>query len=286
MAEEFGRCGWRVFRYGRSDRATPGRDGEYVAVTLPSDHLVRMVEREKPAVCVHCAGTADPRQSLVEPGQDFVNGPQLTTWLLDVLRRCSPRTRLVFFSSAAVYGNPASLPVPETAPKNPISPYGYHKLACELELESFRRIFGVTTVALRIFSAYGPGLRRQVVWDLIDKIAAGHVVSVQGTGAESRDFIIGQDVARAAYHVATLPEPEPVYNLAAGVETSIAELAQALVAAMQVEREIRFEGRAVPGLPLNWKADISRLASTGWRPAIDLAAGLRQTIASWKVRAE
>lgn len=285
VAEEFERRGWKVFRYGRSNRA-PRHGQEFVSTSLPSDHLVDTVEREKPAVCVHCAGTADPRGSLVDPGQDFTNGPQLTMWLLDVLRQHSKGSRLVFLSSAAVYGNPTISPIPELAPKRPMSPYGYHKLACELVLESFRNIFGVSTVALRIFSAYGPGLRRQVVWDLLNKIAAAHVVEVQGTGAESRDFIFGEDVARAAFHVGTLAQPDPVYNLATGVETTITELVQALLRSMQVERDVRFAGASVPGLPLNWRADISRLRATGWHPTVDLAEGLRRTIASLGEREE
>jgi len=284
VAEEFEQQGWRVIRFGRSRRDAVRNPKEFVSASLPDHRLVEVLKGEKPAVCVHCAGPANPRLSLAEPVQDFTDGPQLTTWLMDVLRRHSPHSRVVFPSSAAVYGNPTVMPVSESSAKRPISPYGYHKLESELVLESFHNIFWMTTTALRIFSAYGPGLLRQVVWDSFNKIAAHPIVSVEGTGEESRDFIFGHDVARAVFHVATMREPDAVYNLATGVETSIRGLIEALSAEMRLQRDIRFEGSSIAGVPSNWKADISRLEATGWHPTVPLEEGLRRTIASWRGR--
>jgi len=281
VAAEFERQGWRVFRCGRgrSGRATPAG---FLSISLPGDELVALIKQEQPDLCVHCAGTAEPRVSLLDPERDFVNGPQLTHWLLETLRKHSPASRVVFPSSAAVYGDASVLPISEEAPKRPISPYGYHKLESELVLESYRRVFGLTTVALRIFSAYGPGLHRQVVWDLLGKIASGQGVAVEGTGAESRDFIFGADVARAVFHVATMEAPEAVYNLATGVETTIAELVKVLLSELRLDREVRFTRASPAGVPRNWRADISRLRGTGWSPAFGFEEGIRLTIESWK----
>jgi UDP-glucose 4-epimerase len=79
----------------------------------------------------------------------------------------------LLLSSAAVYGNPQTLPVGEDQPVAPLSPYGFHKRQAELLVEEFARIYGLKGAVARIFSAYGPGLRRQVIWDICDRLLAG-----------------------------------------------------------------------------------------------------------------
>src|SRR5438552_189686 len=77
-----------------------------------------------------------------------------------------------------------------------LSPYGYHKRQAELICEEFSRVYALPTAVARIFSAYGPGLRRQVVWDICEKALATGKLELRGTGAESRDFIHAADIAR------------------------------------------------------------------------------------------
>lgn len=278
IAEEFEREGWRVLRCGRQRSGVQPASRSFVTEELPADLLLEVLKQEQPAVCVHCAGGAEPRHSLEDPERDFVNGPQLTMWLLEGIRKHSPRTRVVFLSSAAVYGDSPILPIREDAPKHPLAPYGYSKLQSELVLECYRNVFGVESVALRIFSAYGPRLRKQVVWDLLNRIAAGGVLAVEGTGEESRDFIFGEDAARAVFHVSTLRQVEAVYNLATGVETTIAQLVDVLLRTLGETREVRFRSYSTTGLARNWRADISRLEQTGWRPVFSLAEGIRLTV--------
>jgi UDP-glucose 4-epimerase len=216
-----------------------------------------------------------------DPAADFRDNAVLTFELLETLRTLAPHCRLLFLSSAAVYGNPSSLPVAETHRTAPLSPYGYHKLQCELLCEEFTRIYGVPTTIVRIFSAYGPGLRRQVVWDICERAFTESDLTLHGTGRESRDFIHASDIARALHLLAEKGGAEAdVYNLASGEETTIASLADLLLSALLREARPIFDGRATPGNPLCWRADIGKIGALGFKPAITLEQGLRG-VAAW-----
>jgi UDP-glucose 4-epimerase len=196
VARHFVREGWRVL--GIDD--VPPENVQLTAVAfhrlqLPSTALPEILRATAPDVCVHCAGRASVPLSMAEPKPDFEANAVLTFELLDALRLHAPRCRLLFLSSAAVYGDPAALPVTEDQSVAPLSPYGYHKRHAELLCEEFSRIYGLPTAVVRIFSAYGPGLRRQVLWDICSRaLMTGHL-SLGGTGEESRDFIHAGDVA-------------------------------------------------------------------------------------------
>lgn len=263
------------------DASAQGPEGlaAFYSLSLPDPELTRIVARHQPDVCLHCAGSASVALSVQEPLADFQASVAATYGVLDALRRSAPRCRFIFMSSAAVYGNPASLPVNEDAPPAPLSPYGFHKLQCEQLCAQFHRLYGLPTASLRIFSAFGPGLKRQVVWDLCRKILSGGELVLFGAGQESRDFIHAGDVMRAASLTAEkAPLEGEVYNLALGRETAIAELARLIAAEMGYTGKISFDGQTPPGTPLNWRADVSRIASLGFAPATPLEDGLRQTV--------
>ena len=208
-------------------------------------------------------------------------GQVVTFELLDALRRRVPGCRFIFLSSAAVYGEPDSLPVSELEPVKPILPYGFHKRQCELLCEEFASIYGMPTASLRIFSAYGAGLRRQVIWDLCYRVLTEGKLELKGTGTESRDFIHVQDIVQAA--IAVLDNAEKVgevYNVASGEEVAIKELAERLVAALGMDAEPVFDGVVPPGHPRNWRADITKLKRLGFSPKISLEDGL-SSFATW-----
>jgi UDP-glucose 4-epimerase len=282
-AREFRNRGWRVVGI---DIAVNGPEGvEYRQLALPDPALAGIVASTKPAACIHCAGRASVALSLSDPAADFRDGPALTFELLEVLRREAPECRTVLLSSAAVYGNPESLPVTEALQLAPLSPYGFHKLQCELIAEEFTRFFGLPTCAVRIFSAYGRGLRRQVVWDICERALKHGYLRLRGTGLESRDFIHAADVAAA---LALIVEKGGFgadrYNLASGVEITIRDLAAKLVEKLGLPVTPEFDGAETPGDPRNWRADISRVSALGFEQRIPLDDGLAE-VAAW-ARAE
>lgn len=122
-------------------------------VEIPSSTFDRLLESARPDLVVHCAGPASVATSLADPAADFDASVVVTFELLDRLRSLRPPPRVVFISSAAVYGNAPSLPIGENEIPRPMSPYGHHKLAGEYLLREFSELFGVPSVSLRVFSA-------------------------------------------------------------------------------------------------------------------------------------
>jgi UDP-glucose 4-epimerase len=151
----------------------------------------------------------------------------------------------------------------------------------ELLAEEFHRIYGLPTTAVRIFSAYGPGLRRQVVWDICRRALTNDRLLMHGTGEESRDFIHAADVAAAlALLVERAPFEGDRYNVATGCETTIRLLADLVIEELGRSMVPEYDGTATPGDPRNWRADISRITALGFAPRISLREGLRG-VAGW-----
>lgn len=281
IARWFSTSGWRVIGLDRS----PPRANllpsltRYYQAALPDPRLRAIFRESQPTACVHCAGRASVANSWTQLSEDFESGPALVFAMLDSIRQCSPETAFLLLSSAAVYGNPERSPIAEDCPLTPISPYGYHKLLCEQLCAEFARCFGLKTSGLRIFSAYGPGLRRQVLWDICQKLAATEEAVFQGSGLETRDFVHAEDVAQAALQIAShAPLAGEMYNVATGQETSIAELVRRIGALLPSKNSVRFEGRLPDGVPHHWRADIARLRQLGYRPSICVEEGLRQVV--------
>jgi UDP-glucose 4-epimerase len=235
----------------------------------------------RPQLCIHAAGVASVSASLDHPDEDFRAGPTLTFAVLDAIRRVVPNCQLIFLSSAAVYGNPQSLPVSEAHVPAPVSPYGFHKLQCEILCREFADIYGLNTAIARVFSAYGEGLRRQVLWDISQKILCEHKLVLRGTGEETRDFLHVRDIATGLMQiVAGTTTAAEVYNLASGSAVSIGDLAKMAISALGVDIKPEFDGFVPPGYPLHWRADVSRVAALGFAPTISLTAGVR-SYAEW-----
>lgn len=253
-------------------------------VEIPSSTFDRLLESARPDLVVHCAGPASVATSLADPAADFDASVVVTFELLDRLRSLRPPPRVVFISSAAVYGNAPSLPIGENETPRPMSPYGHHKLAGEYLLREFSELFGVPSVSLRVFSAYGEGLRRQILWDVCVQALADGEVRLQGSGTETRDFVHAADVGAAVRAVVDHARFEAeAYNVASGVETRISELAALVVDALGVDAEISFSGAGRPGDPARWRADLRQIAALGFRPAISLDDGVR-AYAGWASR--
>lgn len=263
---------------GLSRRQSNSQDASWRATNYSLEDLIDLFSKQKPFAVVHAAGGASVAASVADPRADFAAGPALTGTLLEALKLASPATKFIFLSSAAVYGNPHALPVSEEAPRRPVSPYGRHKMACEDLCAEYGQSQAVPCAVARIFSAYGPGLRKQVLWDLCVKLSRSkESLALQGTGAESRDFIHSRDVALALdlilTHGATDGSP---YNLAVGAETTIRSLAEDLCRLIGVSPALEFDGHVPEGNPLRWQADMSRLEQLGFAPTISLAEGLRE----------
>jgi len=277
IARELSERGWRVVGVDIAPQGSTElpTGSVYRCLKLPNTGLEHLLQEYPPSLCVHCAGSASVAQSIEDPKADFHANTALTLEILDTLRQRAPRSRFILLSSAAVYGNPTRLPIPESTPRRPISPYGYHKMQCEILAEEFYTVYGMQTCFVRIFSAYGPGLRRQVLWDICRKVRNKSTIFLSGTGEESRDFVHARDIARGIALVADQAAFQAeAYNIATGRETRIGDLARQLVSTLGEDIEVRFTGESRPGDPLRWCADISSVSRLGYRPTVGMKEGI------------
>ena len=221
-----------------------------------------------------------------DPLGDFRATASTLMNVLESIRRSGREPLLVFPSSAAVYGNPRHLPVPEEAPLDPISPYGFHKSACEMLAREYAQCFGLSIVVCRLFSLFGEWQRRLLVWEIFHQLAGTTpAVELQGTGTESRDFLAVDDLSRAilALHPAAPRQACTILNVASGRETPILDLAELMRARIAPAKDIVCRGVARPGDPFRWVADIRRLQSLApaWEPQ-ELAPALEAVMEQWQ----
>ena len=283
VARHFWAQNWSVIGIDNSppENAPLANLATYYRLQLPDAALNSLLQKQPPQVCIHCAGRASVGQSITAPDADFYTNTVMTFEILNALRLNAPNCRFIFLSSAAAYGNPESLPVSETQTSTPLSPYGFHKLQCEQLCLEFTKVYGLPTTSMRIFSAYGPGLRRQVLWDICQKALTRNALTLQGTGQESRDFIHALDIAKALMVVATsAPMQGEIYNLGAGREVTILELVGMVLNALDYDTTPEFDGVVPTGTPINWQADVSKLANLGFSATTPLEQGVK-TFANW-----
>jgi UDP-glucose 4-epimerase len=280
-------AGHTVIGAGRSTPPVEGWTGIYTPARGTTE-LVNVIREFQPDVVLHAAGTASVSASIDDPLTDFRGSVATCADLLDAVRQSGSNPLILITSSAAVYGNPAVLPVPEEAALAPISPYGFHKLAAELLAREYAECFGLRTVICRFFSVFGFSQRRLLVWELYNQLAGGDdTVWLAGTGEETRDFLYIDDLASALLGLSEKFQNTDsdcvIVNVATGVETSVLTLAQTIRDLVAPEKVIRCRGLLRKNDPLRWCADISRVRQLlpSWKPR-SLANGLSLSVAAWQ----
>jgi UDP-glucose 4-epimerase len=261
---------------GRRERLNPDarfleldiRDWEGVAGAWTAD---------RPEVCFHLAAQADVRVSVADPGRDAAVNVLGT---INVLRASHDHETQVVFSSTggAIYGE-CEEPAPETAPREPISPYGTSKLAGEEYLAMANRLYGESHVALRFGNVYGP---RQdphgeagVVAIFLGRLAEGQPPRIFGDGRQTRDYVYVGDVVRATMLAAG--QDGGVFNVGTGTETSVLDLAAACTRVSGVELEPVFEPARLGELQRSVLDPSLAERELGFRAEVDLETGLAET---------
>jgi UDP-glucose 4-epimerase len=190
--------------------------------------------------------------------------------------------RLVFASTASVYGDPQKLPMHEDDPLNPLTPYCISKRAGEDLLGFYQRQKGLSWNALRFFNVYGPGQKIEayytsVINHFIQRLRGGQPPIIDGKGEQSMDFIHVADLARAVVAALESERANLPINIGTGVDTSIAQLAKILIDAVGADVEPRFNPRDV--LVSRRAADISRAREVlGWEPTITVEEGMAELV--------
>ncbi len=193
----------------------------------------RLVREAKPDAIIHLAALVSVQESIQDPALNFRLNLLGTHLVAEAARQHGVR-RLVFASSAAVYGDARHLPLTEQAAARPISPYGAAKLASEAMLLGHAAAFGFTVRCHRYFNVYGPRQDPRspysgVISIFCDRLRAGLSPTIFGDGEQTRDFIAVDDVARANMLAATAPGlPTGIANICTGKPTSLNRLVEVL----------------------------------------------------------
>lgn len=250
-----------------------------------SDQWVTIFKEHQFDFCINAAGNGNVNYSVSHPLEDFNANTLETIKILEAIRTHNPGCRYLHISSAAVYGNPVSLPVAETADCNPISPYGWHKLMAEQVCREYSVLHRLRIAVVRPFSIYGPRLRKQLLWDTFQKFKNNpNHIELWGTGNESRDFIHVVDVVRAFDLVLQNAEMNgELYNVASGIETFTKEVIGQLVSYFPGKPVITFNNHTREGDPLNWRADIGRIQRLGFSTSIPIQTGI-ESLANWYIQ--
>ena len=214
----------------------------FVQADFDSDQSYVKIIAERPDAIIHCAGTSLVGPSIQKPSEYYHNNVVKTLNLLNIVLNAMPQTRIIFSSSAAVYGEPIMTPCHEVDPTEPISPYGQSKLMVEQILESYHQAYGLDYVAFRYFNACGadsqgrhgqePGATH-IIARVLESIRDQQEFVLNGIdyptpdGTCVRDYVHVEDIARAHVMALDAKVTSGVYNLGSNTGTSNREIIDA-----------------------------------------------------------
>ena len=233
-------------------------------------------------VVFHKAAMVSVPASVEQPVACHETNGTATVNILEAAR--ANDSHVVFASSAAIYGHPDGVPIPEDAPKRPASPYGLEKLTGDYYTRIYADRYGLDTVSLRYFNVYGPrqtgGQYSGVISAFLDQARSGDPITVEGDGEQTRDFVHVDDVVQANLRAATTDATGTSYNIGTGSNITIRELAETIKRVTSTDSEIvHVDPR--PGDIEQSEADITKASEQlGYTPTVTLEDGLSELIDS------
>lgn len=266
---------------GRRENLNPKAGFFQVDVAdLPS--LKKAFEEAKPNFVLHQAAQVSLANSFKDPGFDASSNILGSINVLECCRLFSVK-KAVLASSCAVYGTPDKLPVSESQPAKPASPYAVSKLAAEHYFFHYGKIPGFDCVVLRYGNVFGPrqslGSETGVVSIFLQKMLEGKQPTINGDGTQTRDFVFVEDVARANLLALQKSTKCKALNIAGGRKSSINQVFSELTQATGFTQGPVF-GPAVPNEVGHICLDIALAEKElGWKPDFSLRQGLKKTAA-------
>ncbi len=282
----------RLVKEGHSVRGLDDLSTGDPSALSPEVHFVRGDVNDRPKLwtllqeidCVyHLAAKVLVPESVLYPREYNEVNVGGTVSLMEAMRDVGVR-RVVFISSGAIYGNQPAQPVNEDVIPNPRSPYAVSKLAAEYYVKTIGRLWGIETVCLRVFNAYGPGqhlppVHAPVLLNFLRQALQNGTLVVHGDGTQTRDYVYVDDVVQAMVAASTAPAVDQMtINVGSGVETSVRDLVKVVISVTGSNPEVVYNPRSDGG-PARMCADISRAAALlNYRPSISLETGIRLTL--------
>jgi UDP-glucose 4-epimerase len=273
--------GYRVIGMGHGhwDFEHPGDFGidQWIETDIDFYSLAKI--KEKIDCIVHCAGGSSVGYSVQYPLRDFHRTVTSSINILEYIRLHQPQVKFVYPSSAAVYGKKDNKPIREDDDLCPVSPYGFHKRIVEELCASYAANFGLSTAIVRFFSVYGPGLKKQLLWDACNKFShPAEEVVFSGTGDETRDWIHVKDAAELIFCLAKSSGKYEIINGGVGETRTIRQILTCMAAMFEETLQVTFNQEYREGDPKHYWADISEAKKRGWQPVIGIEDGLREYV--------
>ena len=252
----------------------------FYRISILDEALCDVMAEAAPEYVIHQAAQVNVARSVEDSARDAQVNIVGSLRLLEACRKHGVR-KVIYASSAAVYGEPRALPLVEDHPVAPLSPYGVSKHTVEHYLEVYRRLYGLNYTVLRYANVYGPRQDAQgeggVVAIFTYRIVRGLGVTIDGSGEQTRDLVYVGDVARANVLALTAGDGE-ILNVSMGVETSVNRLLAAIEEAVGRRAEVR-HGPPRPGdIVRSVLANGRARRVLGWEPRVSLADGLQAVV--------
>ncbi|NMB46097.1 MAG: NAD-dependent epimerase/dehydratase family protein [Firmicutes bacterium] len=263
---------------GKREHVPSGVD--FYRCDICSAELAAVFAAFQPEYIVHAAAQVHVGTSLEKPDIDAQTNILGSLNVLE-LARCYGCRRVVYSSSAAVYGNPEYLPVDETHPLRPISPYGISKHTVEHYLYIYRELYDLDYVVLRYANVYGPRQDASgeggVVAIFADRLLEGRSPIVYGDGEQTRDFVYVKDVALANVLALTVGGGH-ILNVSSGTETSIGELLGLLQAETGYQGQVLYQDERPGEIRRSILCNRQLGKILNWKQEVDLVTGLKATV--------
>jgi UDP-glucose 4-epimerase len=281
LSRRLAASGWRVTGLGRGgwDR---GESRVWGVSEWHDDEVTLQALQARaggPELIVHCAGGASVAASIEQPLRSYHDTCSTTAAVLEYVRLCAPGASLVLPSSVAVYGEAPGQPIAEGAPLQPVSPYGVYKQIAEQLCRSYARDYRIAVAVVRLFSVYGPGLRKQLWWDACGRLSRDESPRFSGDGSETRDWLHVTDAAALLELAGERASRDcPVVNGGSGEAPSLGELLERLFALLGRSDRPQFTGVGRKGDPKRHLADTRRARAWGWAPRTGWREGLAEYV--------
>ncbi len=251
------------------------RNFEFVARDLGELDLPDLLGRAE--AVFHLAAKAGVRASWGRTFELYLRNNVLTTQRLLEAAKGGGLKKFVFASSSSVYGASPDLPMKETSPLVPVSPYGATKLAAEKLCELYYRNYDLPAVSLRFFTVYGPGQRPDMAFHLFLKsILFDQEITVFGDGRQTRDFTYVDDIIEACLAACSSGRPGEVYNIGGGHRETLEDLFPLFEDICRKKVRVRRIERQKGDARDTWAAIDKARRDLRFEPRTDLALGLRQ----------
>jgi len=265
---------------GKKENISP--KAKFYNLNITNSQIEKIFQEERPEFIYHFAFNVLVPKSVENPLMDMDS----IAGAINILQNAKKYNvkKIVFTSSAFLYGNTKNLPAKEVEPIMPISPYIISKRAVENYLEFYKRAFNLSYVILRYSTVYGPRQFTGAMADYIRKLAIGKQAEMYGDGEKTRDYVYIEDVIRANLLVLDVSPDfsNPVFNIGTGIETTLNDLYKKISEILGKEASpIYLPDR--PGEQYRYSVDCSKAKKElGWEPKYNLEEGLKKRVAYHK----